>query len=811
MMQLFWLLLFLLPCRIFSLPQNVTEDLQWGTYRPGLYFGVRPRLPKSLVTGLIWFGTQNYQSFGKARHACDQGDGLDSYAWTAFDSRQGGVQVLQDSFNNVEITTEFLKIPGGEHGGSWAARIKGKPIQPAYPSRISAIFYLGLEGLGGIDLITDEDENGIDGPIEFSGATPDLGDFTIRIVDGDQNRGLTSGLHSEAFAHRLGKSHLVGLRANPGQVWTAKDFIMQSILKHAGPIAEQYPQADRVPDASFILQLPDETVSASNLFAVQKFFDGEFQFDVFFDSASSHKKLDSATIDLSIPALVSSFDDRFESRFPTPDSFDVSDYGALKSFSKAITSSLLGGIGYFYGTSIINKGFAFEWDQEDDYDYDGDGTQDTEQGATFTEPLALFTATPSRSFFPRGFYWDEGFHLLHIGQWDNDLSLEILRDWINLIDENGWVAREQILGDEARSRVPPEFQTQVPTFANPPTLTMAVTAFIERLAADNGGPSAADLGLDFAMATEQVPFTGRVESSRQGSEYLSHDKGLEFLRSIYVPIRRHYDWFRRTQRGQIKQYGRKARSRTEAYRWRGRSETHILTSGMDDYPRGTPHAGELHLDLISWMGFFTRTMHGIAEFIGETEDAESFKEIEKAIIENIDDLHWNDDAKMYCDVGINSDDESEHVCHKGYLSLFPFMHSLLPPDSPHLLPILDLLRDPDHLWSPYGIRSLSASHPEFGRGENYWRGPIWIQMNYMILSSLYKTYATVEGPHREYAREIYTELRKNVVENEYERTGYVWEQYDALTGEGRRSHPFTGWTSLVTLSTYYAPSYYPHL
>jgi mannosyl-oligosaccharide glucosidase len=231
---------------------------------------------------------------------------------------------------------------------------------------------------------------------------------------------------------------------------------------------------------------------------------------------------------------------------------------------------------------------------------------------------------------------DEGFHLLHIGQWDNDLSLEILKDWINLVDENGWVAREQILGDEARSRVPPEFQTQVPTFANPPTLTMAVTAFIERLAAQNNGPSAADLGMGFAMGGEQVPLTGLMESMQKGSEYLSYNEGLDFLRSIYVPIRRHYDWFRRTQRGQIKQYGRKARSRTEAYRWRGRSETHVLTSGMDDYPRGSPHAGELHLDLISWMGFFTRTMRGIAEFIGETEDAESFKEIEKAIIENID-------------------------------------------------------------------------------------------------------------------------------------------------------------------------------
>lgn len=32
-------------------------------------------------------------------------------------------------------------------------------------------------------------------------------------------------------------------------------------------------------------------------------------------------------------------------------------------------------------------------------------------------------------------------------------SLEILKDWFSLIDENGWVGREQILGEEARSKV----------------------------------------------------------------------------------------------------------------------------------------------------------------------------------------------------------------------------------------------------------------------------------------------------------------------------------------------------------------------
>lgn len=83
-------------------------------------------------------------------------------------------------------------------------------------------------------------------------------------------------------------------------------------------------------------------------------------------------------------------------------------------------------------------------------------------------------------------------------------------------------------------------------------------------------------------------------------------------------------------------------------------------------------------------------------------------------------------------------DESYHVCHSGYLSLFPLMMSILPHDSPRLGSILSLLQDPAKLWSPYGIRSLSADHPEFGQGENYWKGPIWMPMNYLVLGALHK-------------------------------------------------------------------------
>lgn len=179
---------------------------------------------------------------------------------------------------------------------------------------------------------------------------------------------------------------------------------------------------------------------------------------------------------------------------------------------------------------------------------------------------------------------------------------------------------------------------------------------------------------------------------------------------------------------------------------------------------------------------------------------------------------------MYCDVAVNQDDESFHVCHAGYISLFPVLLGLLSPTNPHLGPVLDLISDPEQLWSPYGIRSLSKKDPFFGQGENYWRGPIWIPLNFMALKALTQKYAAESGPLQTKAAKIYSELRQNLIDNtfkvsiflsnavkpctnlwlsgasqEYTRTGFTWEQFNPDTGLGQRSHPFTGWSSTIAL------------
>ncbi|ETO25348.1 hypothetical protein RFI_11786 [Reticulomyxa filosa] len=76
----------------------------------------------------------------------------------------------------------------------------------------------------------------------------------------------------------------------------------------------------------------------------------------------------------------------------------------------------------------------------------------------------------------KGFLWDEGFHQLIIGRYDPKLSIEIITSWLNTMDDNGWIAREQIVGEEARSRVPEAFQVQMPHIANPPTMFLAIHA-----------------------------------------------------------------------------------------------------------------------------------------------------------------------------------------------------------------------------------------------------------------------------------------------------------------------------------------------
>ena len=124
----------------------------------------------------------------------------------------------------------------------------------------------------------------------------------------------------------------------------------------------------------------------------------------------------------SLSAAARSYDQRFDETFPMPAPYNTDEH---RKFAQSMTANMIGGIGYYQGSSIVDRSFKHDYDDDEAEDEDGDAKPE------FSEERELLTATPSRSFFPRGFYWDEGFHLALIGEWDNDLR------WVLVVQQSG--------------------------------------------------------------------------------------------------------------------------------------------------------------------------------------------------------------------------------------------------------------------------------------------------------------------------------------------------------------------------------------
>ncbi|GKU01974.1 mannosyl-oligosaccharide glucosidase [Fusarium langsethiae] len=759
------------------------QSLFWGPYKSNLYFGVRPRTPDGLWTGLMWAKVDDYQDIQSGfRYTCEQGEDIHGYGWDEYDARIGGVQSIHDKGNNIDLTTTFVKIPGGSHGGSWAARIKGELREGAAKDTKTMLFYyIAQDGEGELEVEGEGTEFGFEGDVTFSGNSKTLGDYKLAVTKGT---GKHPTSNNKLLEDRHGDKTIV---SSPQDVpadhtWQGKPVVFKKLQEAVAPVQENADQSN--PPPPWQVYRIAHSPAKANVQIVEKTFEGPFEFDVIFSSASSGKEFTSQDVTEQIKKTSEIFNERFTNTFKFKEPFNLEKY---KKFGKSMFSNLVGGIGYFHGHQIIDRSYAPEYEEEDEEFWVEAANARGRTKPDLEGPYELFTSVPSRPFFPRGFLWDEGFHLIPIADWDIDLTLEIVKSWYNTMDDDGWIAREQILGHEARSKVPPEFQVQYPHYANPPTLFLIIEGFMERLRAANG--------------TEPQKVERLIGADLLQTAHLDNiELGETYLRKLYPLLRRQYDWFRKTQRGDIKSYDREAYSTKEAYRWRGRTETHILTSGLDDYPRPQPPSpSELHVDLMSWVGLMTKSLMNIADALGMAEDVDEYKKNLDGIEHNLNDLHWSEKEGCYCDATIDDYEEHALVCHKGYISLFPFLVGLMKADDPKLGKILDLIGDDDHLWSPHGIRSLSKQDEFYNTGENYWRSPVWMPMNYLAVSQL-QNVASQEGPFQAKAKDLFSRLRKNLVDTVYkswEETGFAWEQYNPDTGAGQRTQHFTGWTSLV--------------
>lgn len=148
------------------------------------------------------------------------------YGWDEYDIRKGGRQTIHDAGNTIDLTIEFVKVPGGQHGGSWGARVKGVPREDAPPEQLTTVvFYAALEGLGNLGVTTETTESdaaGFEGDVKLSGHTNELGGFSIDVTAGPASNAHPVHQHPSIEDKPLDLTFVSSSFVPPDHLWQSK-------------------------------------------------------------------------------------------------------------------------------------------------------------------------------------------------------------------------------------------------------------------------------------------------------------------------------------------------------------------------------------------------------------------------------------------------------------------------------------------------------------------------------------------------------------------------------------------------------------
>ena len=160
------------------------------------------------------------------------------YGWDEYDVRHGGRQTIHDAGNSIDITTEFVKIPGGQHGGSWGVRVRGTPRDDAPPRLMTTvIFYAAMEGFGSIGVANEEDDLGYEGTVTLEGQSNELGEFKIDITEGPKTNSHPPPSHAAYRDKPLDRTMVASFQVPEEAIWQTKREYMSSYISMIQRIA----------------------------------------------------------------------------------------------------------------------------------------------------------------------------------------------------------------------------------------------------------------------------------------------------------------------------------------------------------------------------------------------------------------------------------------------------------------------------------------------------------------------------------------------------------------------------------------------
>ncbi len=137
--------------------------------------------------------------------------------------RQGGRQTVHDVANSLDMTMDFVKFPGGSHGGGWGIRVEGKPRPEAPSSLVTSVVFTAIqEGLGSLSVANEPNIIGYDGNVTLKGESVDLGGYRIDVTRGPSSNKHPPPGHTPIGNKPLDRTLVASLQADEDNLWQTK-------------------------------------------------------------------------------------------------------------------------------------------------------------------------------------------------------------------------------------------------------------------------------------------------------------------------------------------------------------------------------------------------------------------------------------------------------------------------------------------------------------------------------------------------------------------------------------------------------------
>jgi glycogen debranching enzyme len=207
------------------------------------------------------------------------------------------------------------------------------------------------------------------------------------------------------------------------------------------------------------------------------------------------------------------------------------------------------------------------------------------------------------------------------------------------------------------------------------------------------------------------------------------------------------------------------------YGWSG------IDSGWDNSPRWDTHPREA-LDLNCWLYLDQTELAKMALTVGRPAEAAAWQQRADQLRSRIQTLMWNAELGVFNDT--NADGSVSPVITP--VIAMPLFVGIATPEQ--AASIVARLEDPNGLWSPFPLASVAQDQPTY-QPDAYWRGPVWINLNWMAICGMERYGFTAEA----------AALRARTLDL-VAATPAMHEYYNSQTGQGLGSPNF-GWTSAL--------------